>query len=65
MVMVKPVSGCEAVVWTSTAVVLVCAVITAAVQHNRSGAWVLALVALVLIVVAGAERRRVQRRTRG
>jgi hypothetical protein len=33
-----------------------------AVQDDRSGAKVLAL---VLIDVAGAERRRVQRRTRG
>jgi hypothetical protein len=64
VVVPKPVNGCEAIIWASTAVTLGCAVITGVVRHNRSGAWVLLLVAMILVVVAGAERRRVQRRAR-
>ncbi|MEV0841461.1 hypothetical protein AB0I55_18135 [Actinocatenispora sera] len=64
VVVAKPVSGCEAIIWASTAVALVCAVITALVQHNRAGAWVSLMAALVMIIMAGAERRRVQRRAK-
>ncbi|MDT0302475.1 hypothetical protein [Streptomonospora wellingtoniae] len=61
----KPVSAWETVMWVCAAVALVSSGITAAVQDNPIGAWVSLVVAAVIAVAAGAERRRVlQRRDR-
>ncbi|MUL42626.1 hypothetical protein FZ103_15845 [Streptomonospora sp. PA3] len=62
----KPVSPWETVIWIAAAIALVCAVVTALVQEDRTGTWVSLIVVGILAVAAGGERRRVQnQRDRG
>lgn len=62
--MVKPLSVWEGIMWAAVAVSVVCAVITALAQDNARGAWVIFIVAGVIVIAAGGERRRVQRGNR-
>ena len=61
---VKPVNVWESIMWVAAAVSLVCAVITFLVQDSPNAAWVLFIVALVILIASGGERRRVQRGNR-
>ncbi|MGJ7906939.1 hypothetical protein ACOQFL_10695 [Actinopolyspora sp. H202] len=60
--MLKPLNVWEVLMWGSLAVILVCAVITVAVQRDPIGAWATLMSAMVVLLAAVGERRRLRRR---
>ncbi|SFT55294.1 hypothetical protein SAMN04487904_103365 [Actinopolyspora lacussalsi subsp. righensis] len=58
--MIKPVNVWEALMWGSLAVIPLCAVITAVVRRDPAGTWATLMSAMIVLIAAVGERRRLR-----